>query len=325
MEQKKTILTYAGLKKLEDELHDLKVNKRREIAGKIKEAREQGDLSENAEYDAAKDEQRDIEARIEEIEKILKNADGTLNREAILTFWEQTKRIYDVQMASASEEKVEQYQMILPMYEQEYGSSYEDSSWFGYINALDYIGGSTHMMAGIADTPYTQAELYSLSKNKGCEDAVVRLMSGTAGKVYIPELMIGINASSANVDSSKEFLTDFLGDEILESMGGFPVSKTAMEQAFVPNPQDYVEGQPMYYAASSDPEGNMIEEQIWWPVDGDLEPFYRMVEEVTVPYVQDAVLEEAVYQAGTAYFEGASTLEEAWDELQSQISLYMAE
>ena len=45
MEQKKTILTYAGLKKLEDELHDLKVNKRREIAGKIKEAREQGDLS----------------------------------------------------------------------------------------------------------------------------------------------------------------------------------------------------------------------------------------------------------------------------------------
>ena len=47
MEQKKTILTYAGLKKLEDELHDLKVNKRREIAGKIKEAREQGDLSED--------------------------------------------------------------------------------------------------------------------------------------------------------------------------------------------------------------------------------------------------------------------------------------
>ena len=81
MEQKKTILTYAGLKKLEDELHDLKVNKRREIAGKIKEAREQGDLSENAEYDAAKDEQRDIEARIEQIEKILKNAEVVLDEE----------------------------------------------------------------------------------------------------------------------------------------------------------------------------------------------------------------------------------------------------
>ena len=66
---KKNILTYEGLKRLEDELQDLKVVKRREIAQKIKEAREQGDLSENAEYDAAKDEQRDIEARIEEIEE----------------------------------------------------------------------------------------------------------------------------------------------------------------------------------------------------------------------------------------------------------------
>lgn len=75
MAEKKNMLTYEGLKKLEDELQDLKVNRRQEVAQKIKEAREQGDLSENAEYDAAKDEQRDIEARIEEIEKILKNAE----------------------------------------------------------------------------------------------------------------------------------------------------------------------------------------------------------------------------------------------------------
>lgn len=75
MAEKKNILTYNGLKKLEDELHDLKVVKRKEVAEKIKEAREQGDLSENAEYDAAKDEQRDIEARIEELENILKNAE----------------------------------------------------------------------------------------------------------------------------------------------------------------------------------------------------------------------------------------------------------
>ena len=72
---KKNILTYEGLKQYEDELEELKVVKRKEVAEKIKEAREQGDLSENAEYDAAKDEQRDIEARIEELEKLLKNAE----------------------------------------------------------------------------------------------------------------------------------------------------------------------------------------------------------------------------------------------------------
>ncbi len=75
MAEKKNILTYAGLTKLEEELQDLKLVKRKEVAEKIKEAREQGDLSENAEYDAAKDEQRDIETRIEEIEKILSNAE----------------------------------------------------------------------------------------------------------------------------------------------------------------------------------------------------------------------------------------------------------
>ena len=81
MADKKHILTYAGLKKYEEELQDLKVNRRKEVAQKIKEAREQGDLSENAEYDAAKDEQRDIEARIEELEKLLKNAEVVVEDE----------------------------------------------------------------------------------------------------------------------------------------------------------------------------------------------------------------------------------------------------
>ena len=84
MEEKKNILTYEGLKKYEDEPHELKVVKRQEVAQKIKEAREQGDLSENAEYDAAKDEQRDIEARIEELEKILKNVEVVVEDEVDL-------------------------------------------------------------------------------------------------------------------------------------------------------------------------------------------------------------------------------------------------
>lgn len=78
---KKHILTYAGLKQYEDELQNLKVVRRKEVAQKIKEAREQGDLSENAEYDAAKDEQRDIELRIEELEKLLKNAEVVVEDE----------------------------------------------------------------------------------------------------------------------------------------------------------------------------------------------------------------------------------------------------
>ena len=71
-EAKKRLLTYAGLKAIEDELENLKVVKRKEVAGKIKEAREQGDLSENAEYD------------IEELEAILKNAEVVVEDEVDL-------------------------------------------------------------------------------------------------------------------------------------------------------------------------------------------------------------------------------------------------
>ena len=75
MAEKKVILTYEGLKKMEEELESLKTVRRKEVAEKIKEARGQGDLSENAEYDAAKEEQAEIESRIVLLEKMLRNAE----------------------------------------------------------------------------------------------------------------------------------------------------------------------------------------------------------------------------------------------------------
>ena len=75
MAEKKSVLTKSGAEKLQAELRELKEVRRAEIAEKIKEARAQGDLSENAEYDAAKDEQAEIESRIAEIENTLKNSE----------------------------------------------------------------------------------------------------------------------------------------------------------------------------------------------------------------------------------------------------------
>lgn len=72
--QKQILLTEQGLKDLEDELEFLKTVKRKEMAEKIKLARSYGDLSENSEYDDAKNEQAIMEARIADIEVMLKNA-----------------------------------------------------------------------------------------------------------------------------------------------------------------------------------------------------------------------------------------------------------
>jgi len=74
MAGKEVILTYEGLEKLEKELQYLKTVKRREIAERIKHALSFGDLSENSEYDEAKNEQAYVESRIVKIEAMLKNA-----------------------------------------------------------------------------------------------------------------------------------------------------------------------------------------------------------------------------------------------------------
>ena len=74
MEEKVYPMTLEGKAKLEAELEDLKVNKRKEIIERIKIARSYGDLSENSEYDAAKDEQAFVEGRISVIEKMIRFA-----------------------------------------------------------------------------------------------------------------------------------------------------------------------------------------------------------------------------------------------------------
>ncbi|MBV4419725.1 transcription elongation factor GreA [Clostridium tyrobutyricum] len=72
-ELKEQLITYEGLKKLEDELENLRTVKRREITEKIKSALSFGDLSENSEYDDAKNEQAFVEGRIVQLENMLKN------------------------------------------------------------------------------------------------------------------------------------------------------------------------------------------------------------------------------------------------------------
>ena len=108
MSDKKTHLTREGLSNLEQELQNLKIVRRKEVAEKIKEARGQGDLSENADYDAAKEEQAEIEARILVIEKTLRTVElideGDSNTDVITLG--STIRILDVEFNEEQKYKI---------------------------------------------------------------------------------------------------------------------------------------------------------------------------------------------------------------------------
>ena len=107
MTAKKNILTSEGLKKLEDELDELIVVKRKEVAQKIKEAREQGDLSENAEYDAARNEQAANEGEIATLDYQIKNAVILEeNNDTSFVHIGTKVRVYDVDMEEEEEYEI---------------------------------------------------------------------------------------------------------------------------------------------------------------------------------------------------------------------------
>ena len=109
----KVYVTKARLSEIEEELRNLKVHARKEIAGKIAEARAQGDLSENAEYDAAREEQGLLELRINKMEQMLSKtsiideSDIDVSRVNIMTkvrvLNEKTKRENTYQLVSQEE------------------------------------------------------------------------------------------------------------------------------------------------------------------------------------------------------------------------------
>lgn len=107
MRGKEIFLTYEGLRKLEDELERLKGEKRREIAERIKQALAFGDISENSEYDEAKNEQAKNELRIIQLENMLKNA-TVIDEDEIDTNYVRLGtrvKVYDIEL----DEEVEYY------------------------------------------------------------------------------------------------------------------------------------------------------------------------------------------------------------------------
>ena len=113
MDEKKTLLTAEGLEKLKAELEELRTVKRQENVEHLAEARSHGDLSENSEYDAAKDEQARIEGRIQEIEQMLKTAEVIDNSKKRKTKVELGTTVTIEDMAPEFEEdKLQQYTVV---------------------------------------------------------------------------------------------------------------------------------------------------------------------------------------------------------------------
>ncbi|PIQ78779.1 transcription elongation factor GreA [Candidatus Peregrinibacteria bacterium CG11_big_fil_rev_8_21_14_0_20_41_10] len=102
-DEKATLLTKDGLRKLEEELESLKKVKRREVAARIKEAISYGDLSENSEYEEAKNEQAFVEGRILELEEKVKSAQVIKSNKGVIVQLGAKVKIKDMENNEVSE------------------------------------------------------------------------------------------------------------------------------------------------------------------------------------------------------------------------------
>lgn len=108
-EEKSFYMTEEGLEKLEQELNQLKTERRPEVVERIKVARSFGDLSENSEYDAAKDEQAFVESRIAQVENMIRNAVIIENDEETSDIVQLGKKVKFIELPDGEEEE---YQIV---------------------------------------------------------------------------------------------------------------------------------------------------------------------------------------------------------------------
>lgn len=251
-------------------------------------------------------------------------ADGTVDREAVAEFLEQTKRIYAAQMDGLPEEVLRNHEEAAEEWVTYYGDVQENYEYFTYgINELEYMVGYKQLLLGSVGYPYAYAELTSVPKAEGYGDRVWQPFAGQSNGVFYADTLAGINAASQNMARAEGLLKTLVGVDKV-SGDGFPLNRTAFEKSLYPS--DYVSEFVVYSGIGYMYEdGQYFGFDVYWFGKKLADELRGWMETVNTPYIGNDLLEEAVYAAGTDYFEEEISLEEAVAEVEKRMAIYMAE
>lgn len=254
-----------------------------------------------------------------------KAENGELNMAAVEEFLTQTKRIYEAQMDDLDEELLERYSMLNDVFTDEYGENWMYDSRFYYASEIDLIGNLTQLEIGYLIYPYGYFEEVSVSRNEGGEGIVFKPVSGQCSNIFLPDLLLGINASSPRIEYTEDFLKELLSKETQAAMGGLSVNRDAMEELFTPKENILGENGEYGSIGSSSWDGEPIGLQVYFPDQEQIDNFYKMMESMDTPYLEDSVLEETVFEEGSKFISGEQSIEDALSAIEQKIAIYLAE
>lgn len=255
-----------------------------------------------------------------------KTENGEVNIQNISDFLEQTKRIYDAQMDSLDSKIKENWDNLNEEYMAQLGILREDSKYFrSGLDEIGYIGKDRQMVSGTIYDFYAYAMTTSVCRIKDFEDSMLKSMPGQSQNVFWAHTIAGISAASENVDQGEDFLKVLLGKENqLSTFAGLPVNQSAFEEKLIPGETVAEDGQ-FSSIASSDGSGNYIEMILYWPDEEQVSALRGWMESADTPYIEDAMLENTVYEQGANYMRGHQSLEQTLAAIEEKVALYMAE
>lgn len=258
---------------------------------------------------------------------------GELNAGELTTYLEQTKRIYDACMEGLSEELLNEYR------EREKSgvhSSHEISAYNDLQGgAAQIVAGNEKVTLGELKNAYNFAFLYSVNKpyngtnGRSCQAA---LTPGSVKNSFRPYALMGISAISDKAELAGALMRDVLSEETQSLIypTGFPVNEEGLK-AYLRSLGGVLTGMSVEpgeafggYGLTTD-YGQYIAMSIYAPTEQETQDLYDMLSSARTPYLADAVVEDAVREAGKRYLEGKCSLEDAVDLVQEKIAIYMAE
>ena len=209
-------------------------------------------------------------------------------------------------------------------------SAYNDLQGGG----MQIIAGNEKVALGELKNAYNYAFMKSVNKPGNGEDGRNCQMALTPGNVkdsFRPYALMGINAASGQAELAGGLLRETLSKDMQSLIYpvGFPVNEAGL--------QTYLEtlggqlsewdkpGEPFSGYGFGDENGLVVQMSIYVPTEQETKELYDLLSSVRTPYLSDAVVEDAVREAGKRYLEGRCSLEEAVEAVQKKLEIYMSE
>lgn len=251
--------------------------------------------------------------------------DGKIDRQALGEFLEQCRRIYDAQMDSLDEEIVRGYEERDANLAETYGMDAGKLEWEITHDLFNLVGGSAYLISGWITSGYTWITATSIDRAEGFGNYKAVPMQGQCSQVFKPNTLLAISTASGQPDMAEEFMDFFLSEQVQSEYAGFPVNQGAFDIQFTPKEGYVAEDGGYSYLSMSNQDGLELSYVGYWPTDEQLAAFKNQLANLRTAYILDSMLEDSVFEQGVAYMQGDLSLEQALDEIEKKVSIYMAE